>query len=90
LQNHLHYADCFRESADVGELVYVDGRINRAQAAFEVACSRARTGDVQGALAWIGRAIDAGFGAGALLDGEPDLVGVRKLPGWAAARARVA
>jgi hypothetical protein len=89
LQNHLHYADRFRESAEVGELVYVDGRVNRAQSAFEVACSRARTGDPQGALAWIDRAIDEGFGAGALLDGEPDLASVRTLPGWAAARARV-
>ncbi|MEY2432196.1 MAG: stage sporulation protein [Acidimicrobiaceae bacterium] len=89
LQSHLHYADCFRESAEVGELVYVDGRVNRAQSAFEVACSRARTGDPQGALVWIDRAIDEGFAAGALLDGEPDLAAVRALPGWAAARARV-
>jgi hypothetical protein len=89
LQSHLHYADRFRESAEVGELVYVDGRVNRAQSAFEVACSRARTGDPQGALAWIDRAVDEGFGAGALLDGEPDLAALRTLPGWAATRARV-
>jgi hypothetical protein len=38
---------------------------------------------------WIDRAIDEGFGAGALLDGEPDLAAVRTLPGWSAARARV-
>ena len=45
--------------------------------------------DGESALAWIDRAIDAGFGAGPLLDGEPDLDGVRTMPGWAAARARV-
>jgi hypothetical protein len=89
LQSHLHYADCFRESAAVGALLYEDGRANRAQSAFEVACSLARTGDQAGALAWIERAIDAGFTAGPLLDGEPDLASIRRLAEWPAARARV-
>jgi hypothetical protein len=40
-------------------------------------------------VAWIERAIDAGFGAGALLDGEPDLAAARATPQWARARARV-
>ena len=64
LQSHLHYADCFRESAEVGELVYADGRANRAQTAFEIACAAARTGDNDRAMAWIGRAIDDGFEPG--------------------------
>ena len=89
LQSHLHYADCFRESADVGELVYADGRASRAQTAFEIACALARTGDNDRAMAWIGRAIDEGFRAGALLDGEPDLAPLRIRPEWFAARARV-
>jgi Zn-dependent protease len=89
LLNHLHYAQCFREAAEVGELLYVDGRVSRAQTAFEVACARARAGDAAGAMAWVDRAIDAGFTAGAVLDGEPDLAPVRGLPQWRQARARV-
>jgi Zn-dependent protease len=90
LLNHLHYAQCFREAAEVGELLYVDGRVSRAQTAFEVACARARAGDAPGALTWVDRAIDAGFTAGAVLDGEPDLATVRALPQWTRARARIA
>ena len=89
LLTHLHYAQCYREAAEVGELLYVDGRASRAQTAFEIACARARAGDAQGAVAWIDRAIDAGFSAGALLDGEPDLASARALPQWAKARARI-
>lgn len=89
LQAHLHYADCFRESAEVGELVYVDGRVSRAQAAFDVACSRSRAGEGERALDWLDKAIDAGFSAGALLDGQPDLTGVRGLPRWHQVRARI-
>ena len=89
LLSHLHYAQCFREAAEVGELLYVDGRISRAQTAFEVACARARLGDALSAITWINRAIDAGFGAGAILDGEPDLASARALPQWTMARARV-
>jgi len=89
LQAHLHYADCFREAAEVGELVYVDGRVSRAQTAFDVACSRSRAGEGERALDWLDKAIDAGFTAGALLDGQPDLSGVRGLPRWSQVRARV-
>jgi Zn-dependent protease len=89
LQSHLHYADCFKESAEVGELVYADGRANRAQTAFEIACAAARTGDNNRAMWWIDRAISDGFQAGALLDGEPDLASLRIRPDWRAARARV-
>jgi len=89
LQSHLHYADCFRESADVGALVYADGRANRAQTAFEIACATARTGDNDRSMEWIERAIDDGFQAGALLDGEPDLAPLRIRPDWPATRSRV-
>jgi hypothetical protein len=34
-------------------------------------------------------AVDAGFRAPGLLDGEPDLASVRALPGWAAVRSRL-
>ena len=44
LQAHLHYAGCYRESAEVGALVHSDGRADRSTAAFDVACSLARAG----------------------------------------------
>jgi stage IV sporulation protein FB len=87
LQSHLHYADCFRESAEVGQLVYADGRASRAQTAFEIGCALARTGDNDQAMAWIRRAIDDGFRAGTLLDGEPDLAPLRVRPDWQELRA---
>jgi hypothetical protein len=34
-------------------------------------------------------AVDAGFRAPGLLDGEPDLAPVRALPGWPAVRSRL-
>jgi Zn-dependent protease len=89
LQTHLHYAERFRAAAEVGEKVYEAGPRSRAQTAFEVACSWARADDAERALQWVGAAVDAGFRAPGLLDGEPDLAPVRSLPGWAAVRARL-
>ena len=34
-------------------------------------------------------AVDAGFRAPGVLDGEPDLAAVRSLPGWPAVRSRL-
>jgi stage IV sporulation protein FB len=89
LQTHLHYAACFRESANVGELVYADGRANRAQVAYGIACAAARLGENDRAMAWLTRAIDDGFRSGALLDGEPDLAPLRLRADWPATRDRV-
>ena len=89
LQTHLHYAERFRAAAEVGEKVYEAGPRSRAQTAFEVACSWARADDPDRALQWVGVAVDRGFRAPGLLDGEPDLALVRSLPGWPAVRARL-
>jgi hypothetical protein len=89
LQTHLHYAERFPAAAEVGELVYQARPRSPAQTAFEVACSWARAGNAEIALRWVGVAVDAGFRAPGLLDGEPDLAPVRALPGWAAVRARL-
>jgi stage IV sporulation protein FB len=89
LQTHLHYADRFPAAAEVGELVFRAGPRSPAQTAFEVACSWARAGNPDIALRWVGQAVDAGFRAPGLLDGEPDLAPVRALSGWAAVRARL-
>jgi stage IV sporulation protein FB len=89
LQTHLHYADRFRAAAEVGEQVYAAGPGSPAQTAFEVACSWSRAGQADEALRWVEAAVDAGFRAPGLLDGEPDLAPVRALPGWPAVRSRL-
>jgi Zn-dependent protease len=90
LQTHLHYADCFADSARVGALVYSDGRVDRAKVAFEIACATSRGGDPRTALAWVERSLADGFLGGSLLDTEPDLAAVRALPAWPSVRARAA
>lgn len=89
LQTHLHYAERFTAAAEVGEQVFAAGPHSPAQTAFEVACSWARAGSPDEALRWVEAAVDAGFRAPGLLDGEPDLAPVRALPGWAAVRSRL-
>jgi stage IV sporulation protein FB len=89
LQTHLHYAERFTAAAEVGEQVFSAGPRSPAQTAFEVACSWARAGSADEALRWVEAAVDAGFRAPGLLDGEPDLAPVRALPGWPAVRARL-
>ena len=89
LQTHLHYAERFRAAAEVGEQVFSAGPRSPAQTAFEVACSWARAGEADEALRWVEAAVDAGFRAPGLLDGEPDLAPVRALPGWPAVRSRL-
>jgi Zn-dependent protease len=89
LQTHLHYAERFRAAAEVGEQVFAARPRSPAQTAFEVACSWARAGQPEEALRWVEAAVDAGFRAPGLLDGEPDLALVRALPGWPAVRSRL-
>jgi stage IV sporulation protein FB len=89
LQTHLHYAERFEAAAEVGEQVFAAGPRSPAQTAFEVACSWARAGSPDEALRWIEAAVDAGFRAPGVLDGEPDLASVRALPGWPAVRSRL-
>jgi hypothetical protein len=86
----LYFAERFPEAALVSERVFADGRVGRAHSAFSAACAWSRAGDPERALDWLGRSVDAGFDAGRLLDGEPDLAAVRTLPGWATLRARLA
>ena len=89
LQTHLHYADCFTEAAEVGEVVFAANPPSQAQTAFEVACSWAKAGQVDRAATWLERAADAGFRAASLVDGEPDLAVVRTDPRWSSLRARL-
>ncbi len=86
----MHYAGQFVASANVGERLHADARANRAQVAFEVACSWSRAGRPDRALSWVGQAIDDGFTAGSLLDAEADLAETRADPAWVSTvRARL-
>lgn len=89
LQNHLHYAACYREAALVGELLVADGRRSVAQSSFETACAWSQAGEAERGLDWLGRAVDAGFRARALIEAEDELAPVRALSGYAAVRARL-
>ena len=53
--------------------MFAAGPRSPAQTAFEVACSWARAGSADEALRWVEAAVDAGFRAPGVLDGEPDL-----------------
>jgi stage IV sporulation protein FB len=77
LQTHLHYAERYADAAAVGELVHEASRTGRAQTAFDVACSWSRAGDADRGLHWLRLAIQDGFAAPRLLDGEPDLAALR-------------
>ncbi len=87
LQNHLHFTGAYRDAALVGERLVADGRRSVAQSSYEVACSWAKDGDAEAGLAWLTRAVEAGFTAPKLIEGEDDLASVRALPGYAALRS---
>ena len=86
LQTHLHYAERFRDAALVGELLHSVVTTTRAQVAFDTACGWSRAEEPERGLDWVARAIEDGFRAPGLLDGEPDLAAVRALPGWSGVR----
>ena len=89
LQTHLHYAERFADAAVVGELLHSVVTGARAQVAFDTACAWSRAGEPDRGLQWVARAVDDGFRAPGLLDGEPDLAAVRSLPGWSDVRAEL-
>jgi Zn-dependent protease len=89
LQGHLHYAGYWVASANVGERLHEKASTNQAQVAFEIACAWSRAERTDLALAWVGRAIDDGFTAGSVLDGEADLAAARADPAWVEVRARL-
>ena len=89
LQNHLHYANAFREAALVGQLVAADGRRSVAQSCYEVACSWSRAGDPAAGLDWLSKAVEAGFRAPRLIESEGDLAAVRALPAYGALASKL-
>ena len=77
-----------RVSAGLGERIVAAGE-RHPTAAYNVAWAKPRSGDRDGAIAWLGNAIDLGFRDIGLLDGDPDLAPVRSDPRFAMVRNRV-
>lgn len=88
LQEVLHGGGRHEQAAGVGERAFA----LRAQpvVAFNTACSLARAGRPDDAVAWLERAVTAGWDDAAQLDTDGDLAAVRDHPGFTALRQRLA
>lgn len=83
----LFRAGRYGEAAQLGEASF-ERSIDKAMA-YNVACAWAREGRTEDALAWLHRAIDAGFANLAELERDPNLADLRGTPGFDALRARL-
>jgi Zn-dependent protease len=79
---------CYRLSERVHELRF--GATRSPFDAYHVACSLAKGGSREAALAWLERALDAGWTDVATMDEDDDLRAVRALDGYAGLRRRIA
>jgi Zn-dependent protease len=86
--NGLYYAGRYAEAAQWGERALAAG-VGDPYVAFNVACSWARAGDTDRALAVLGHAERLGLTDVRRLDTDPDLAPVRERPEYAAIRQRI-
>lgn len=89
LTRDLHNAGCYRESARLSELLFEDGRHDRPSDAYNRACSLARLGETSGAVEWLGRAVEHGFGNLGHLDKDEDMESLRQEPAFQEVRGRI-
>lgn len=87
LQEVLHRAGHFTEAISVGERGF--GPTGSGVIAYNTACSLARVGRIDDAVAWLRRAAGAGWHDTVVLDSDPDLATVRDLRVFAEVRALV-
>jgi stage IV sporulation protein FB len=78
----------YAEAARMGERSF-ERRAHPALG-YNIACSWARSGEVELALRWLGKAVDAGFGDTTRLQADEDFAAVRRAPGFAALQRRLA
>lgn len=83
----LFRAGRFGEAAQLGEASFARS-IDKAMA-YNVACAWLRDGRPDDALAWLHRAVDAGFANLAELDSDPNLAGLRGTRGFDQLRSRL-
>jgi Zn-dependent protease len=65
-------------------------RTRDPKAAYNVVCALARAGRGEEALGWLRSAVQAGFSDKQMLESDPDLVGIRGLPGFSQIVASIA
>ena len=85
---HLHEAGSYEQAASAGLRAFESGAEGRGRVAYNLACSHARVGHTDAALDWLERAADTGFADLDLLDGDPDLDGLRSDNRFGLLRAR--
>jgi tetratricopeptide (TPR) repeat protein len=73
-------ADHYDVAAQAGALAF--RRTRDPRTAYNVVCALARAGRGEEALGWLRSAVQAGFADKQLLENDPDLVGIRGLPGF--------
>jgi hypothetical protein len=83
----LFYAARYLEAARVGERSWA--MKEAPLTAFNLGCTYSRLEQQDTALAWLSRALDAGWRDLAGLDDDPDLAPLRSRPEWAPLRARL-
>jgi tetratricopeptide (TPR) repeat protein len=81
LAQRLFYDGEFEFCARVSAHLF--GRSKKPEAAYNVACALARRGDAEGALDWIGRAVEAGYRNTGQLVADEDLASLRGRPAFA-------
>ena len=73
-------AEHYDVAAQAGAMTF--RRTRDPKAAYNVVCALARAGRSEEALGWLRSAVQAGFADKQLLESDPDLVGIRGLPGY--------
>lgn len=82
----LFEAKRYAAANDVGQLVFA--RFGQANDAFNVACSLGKLGNVEEALTWLEKALDAGLSDPKVLDTDADLAALRARPEFEALRTK--
>jgi Zn-dependent protease len=88
LAHNLHDAGLYDESLRLRMRLFELG-LDPAGDAYNVACTYARLGDRDNALAWLKRALDQGFDDAAVIDRDDDLDTLRGTDEFAAQRGRL-
>lgn len=89
LAAHLHVAGRYQAAIAVGTRALDAGSADQGQLAYNLACSHARSRELDSAFVWLGRAVDLGFTDAALLQRDPDLAALRDDDRYAAVRKRL-
>ncbi|HEU4389118.1 MAG TPA: site-2 protease family protein [Blastocatellia bacterium] len=88
LESAAFQAGHYDVAAQAGAIAF--RRTRDPRAAYNVVCALARAGRAEEALGWLRSAVQAGFTDKHLLETDPDLIGIRGLPGFSQIVASIA